>query len=226
MSRWAGWSSVASLAGALHSRPPRRPAFDRPAGSADDTGASVIEIALVLGLVLVVAAAGLEALRALKTRQAGQAAARALLHDLQEVALRARTTGRARGVRLTMGGGQALWEEFEDGNANGIRTAEIEAGIDPASGPPRPAFRNAGATLAIVKLVPTTDHAGVLAAGSLPIRFGISPLIVFTPRRTASSGSIYVAGDDTRQYAIRVLGTTQRWRLLCLDEQAFLWRRC
>lgn len=226
MSRWAGWSLVASL-GASHSRPPRRPALDLPASDRTrDTGTSVIEIVLVLALVLVVAAAGLEALRALKTRQAGQAAARVLLHDLQEVALRARTTGLARGVRLTMGGGQALWEEFEDGNANGIRIAEIDAGIDPASGPPRPAFRNAGASLAIVKVVPTTDHAGVLAAGTPPVRFGVSPLIVFTPRRTASSGSLYVAGDDARQYAIRVLGTTQRWRLLCLDEQAFLWRGC
>ncbi len=149
-----------------------------------------------------------------------------LMHDLQQLARRARTSGAAIGVRLTPDAMGDVLEEFEDGNGNGVKNAEIAAGVDHATAPPRPVFRERGARLAIVNTIPTTDEAGTLSADDAPVRFGVSPLIVFTPRRTASSGSIYVAGPDDRQYAIRVLGTTQRWRLLCLDEQAFTWKEC
>jgi hypothetical protein len=227
MSESAGWVSCTRPAHAATTRPPRRFAHTSTGGRLGRaTGLSVVELVLVVALMLGLAASGLEVLRSVARQQAGQAAARMLLHDLQDVAVRARSTGRARAVRLTAAGTGATWQEFEDGNGNGVRLVEIDAAVDPATGPPRPAFREGRAALAIVKVVPTTDHTGVLAAGASPIRFGVSPLIVFTPRRTSSSGSIYVAGDDARQYAIRILGTTQRWRLLCMDDAAFQWRGC
>ncbi len=189
-------------------------------------GFSMLEILIVAALVLGVGVSGLRALHDLRQRQAGREAARMLLHDLQQVARRARTTGTARGIRLTVGEPGDVLEEFEDGNGNGVKVAEIAAGVDRAVAPPRPAFREGQARLAIVRTVPTTDQAGTLSAGEAPVRFGVSALIVFTPRRTASSGSIYVAGPDERQYAIRVLGTTQRWRLLCLDDRTATWEGC
>lgn len=198
-----------------------------PRPSAGSTlGISTLELLIVIALATLVGVTGLEALHGLRQRQAGREAARVLVHDLQDVARTARISGRARGVRLTPRDTGAIWEEFEDGNGNGVKAAEILAGVDPPVGSARPAFREGRATLALVRDVPTTDHAGRLSAGEDPVRFGVSPLIVFTPRRTASSGSIYVAGPDDRQYAIRVLGTTQRWRLLCLDERSDLWEGC
>lgn len=201
----------------------RGPAALRHRGAA---GATLLEISLVMGLVGLIGASAFSALRAMHAQRAGREAARALLHDLQEVAQRARVSGTARAVRFAPGGTADTFVEFEDGNGNGIRLAEVEAETDPPVGPPRLAFREGHARLAIVRPVPSTDHASTLPAGASPIRFGVSPLVIFTPRRTGSSGSLYIVGPDGRQYAIRILGTTMRWRLLCLDEVHESWVAC
>jgi len=204
------------------------PGLRRPLEPQDhgDAGVTLLEITLVLGLVVLVGASGVSMLRAMQAQRAGREAARTLLHDLQQVAQRARASGEARAVRFTLEGASDTFVEFVDGNGNGIKLAEVEAGTDAPAGPPRLAFQEGRARLAIVRAVPSTDHATTLPAGASPVRFGVSPLVVFTPRRTGSSGSLYVAGPDGRQYAIRILGTTMRWRLLCLDEESETWAGC
>lgn len=103
-----------------------------------------------------------------------------------------------------------------DGNRNGLRTSEIQQGIDrTTSEPERLDMHFAGVAFGILTGVPDAD--GQPANGSDGVRFGISKLLSMNPDGTASSGTVYLHGRSRTQYAVRVLGTTGRVRVLKFD---------
>jgi hypothetical protein len=215
---------MTSLAGAVWPSPRLHQVGSR---AARDEGTSLLEVLLLLALGVAVVGGGISALADVRRERAGLEAARLLMHELQAIAYRARFEGRALGVQLSQPtNGDATWQVYADGNGDGVRVSDVKSGIDPPLGPPRRAFAEGTARLAIVHDVPTTDNQGVLAAGEAPVRFGVASYISFSPRRTGPSGSIYIAGPSGQQYAIRVLGTTGRLRLLCVDLKAWHWDGC
>ena len=194
---------------------------------AGEAGRSLLELVFMVALAALVSSAGLGALRHQRAERAGREAARLLMHELQAVAYDARLSATDMAVVLEQPDtGHATFQVLTDGNGNGVKVADVAAGIDRPVGAARLAFAEGTARLAIARPVPTTDHSGTLAAGSAPVRFGIAPYISFSPRRTGSSGSIHIRGPEGSQYAIRVLGSTGRLRLLCLNATAFLWEGC
>lgn len=93
----------------------------------------------------------------------------------------------------------------EDGNRNGVRTREIELGID----------REIEPAIRLADLFPGVEIGLTpLVAGTDPIQLGGTDLLSFTPRGTATSGSVYVKGRDGTQWVVRVLGSTARARVL------------
>jgi len=107
-------------------------------------------------------------------------------------------------LRFEDGPSGITFRMFVDGNRNGVRTADISAGIDlPVEAPVRLGELYQGVAIAV---------AG--AAGSDPVKLGASNLLSFTPFGTASSGSVFVRGRDGSQFAVRVLGATGRARVL------------
>jgi len=103
-----------------------------------------------------------------------------------------------------------------DGNGNGLRTAEIQRGVDRTiSEPERLDAHFADVALGILAGVPDAD--GQPAGGSDGVRFGTSKLLSMNPDGTASSGTLYLHGKGRTQYAVRVLGTTGRVRVLKFD---------
>lgn len=94
---------------------------------------------------------------------------------------------------------------FLDRNRNGLRTADIAAGIDvPLEAPVDLADLFPGVTIGAV------PETGVLD----PLQIGESRLVSFTALGTATPGTIYVRGRDGSQYAVRILGPTARTRVL------------
>ncbi len=206
---------------------PPRGGAGRALWPAAETGTSLLELLLMVAMVAAVSAIGLGGLRHARAERAGREAARLLMYQLQAVANDARLSATDMAVTLTQPvDGVAMFQVLEDGNGNGVRVAEVAAGVDHHVGGPRPAFTEGSARLAIAQPVPTTDQSGTLPAGSAPVRFGIAPYISFSPRRAGASGSIYVVGPNRAHYAIRVLGSTGRLRLLCLNDTAFTWENC
>jgi hypothetical protein len=114
---------------------------------------------------------------------------------------------------------------YVDGNANGVRTGEIRAGVDEQWLPPmRLAEQFARVRFAIGRDVPAIDDEGTaLAAGSDPLRFGRADILTFTPLGTATSGTLYLEGPGGQQYALRILGGTGRTRLLRYDAVQRRW---
>ncbi len=192
-------------------------------GSRSRRGVSLPELLIVLALTGIVSSAALHALGDLRDERAGREAARGVVADLRRVAQAARHARRALAIEFQPGD-DAAWRVIADGNGNGVTMADVSAGIDVPEAW-TPVFREGRASLAITRAVPDTDGSGSIAAGSAPVRFGVMPRVIFTPRGTATAGSIFVAGRGNRMYAIRVLGSTQRVRLLCLS-QVDAWEAC
>ena len=94
---------------------------------------------------------------------------------------------------------------FVDGDGNGVRAADILAGVDPPLEPPvRLSALFPGVSIAL-----SDDEAG-----ADPVHIGRTSLMSFTPAGTSTPGSIYVRGYDGTQLVVRVLGATGRARVL------------
>ena len=193
----------------------RRPPNSSPGTRRPDRGASLIELLVAIGLASVVGLGAWRALADLRDERAAREAARVEGDAPQVGHHAARRLGQAHGVEIDATA-PARWRVLVDGNGNGITTADISSGIDPPITTWTWVFREGVARLAVERDLPAADDGGVIAAGSAPVRLGAVPRIVFTARGTSSAGSLYVAGAGGRAYAIRLLGTTQRVRLLCL----------
>lgn len=103
---------------------------------------------------------------------------------------------------------------FQDGNHNGVRSADIDANVDRQIEPP----------VRLPDQFPGVDFGLTLEGQSTnPIQLGGTTLLTFTPEGTATSGSLYVRGRKGVQYAVRVLGATGRARVQRYDERQHAW---
>lgn len=164
-------------------------------------GFTLVEVLFTLGLIGVLTIVSVPQVLSSLSKSRGVAAAR---YVASRMALaRAQAVSRSANValRFTAGAGGTFVAVFMDGNANGVRMADIEADIDPV----------VSADVLLSDLFPgvqvTLEPEGAVAAGP-------SRLFSFTAMGTATSGSVYLRGPDGTQWAVRVLGTTGRTRVL------------
>ena len=109
-------------------------------------------------------------------------------------AMRWRSVSENRTVGLFFEQVAGLWQwwEVDDGNGNGLRTAEVRNGTDPKrSGPHRVANAHRGVRLGFPVAGPLPEippRRGALSVSD-PVRFGRSDLISFNSRGRSSSGT-------------------------------------
>ena len=102
-----------------------------------------------------------------------------------------------------------------DANANGVRRAEVDAGIDGELQAEVSVVRQfAGVAFAVGVACPGIDGGAAVPPGDAPIKVGASSLLVFTPDGTSSGGTVYLTADTGELFAVRVLGATARVRVL------------
>lgn len=155
---------------------------------------------------------GLRALDDFRTR----AAARYLAQRLADARLSAIKRAKAHGLRFEASAPDYRVTTVVDGNGNGLRTAEIQQGVDRTiSEPEQLAAHFRDVVFGILDGLPDAD--GQPANGSEGVRVGTSRLLAMNPDGTSSSGTLYVHGRDRSQYAVRVLGVTGRVRVLKYD---------
>ena len=118
---------------------------------------------------------------------------------------------------------------YQDGNGNGIRTAEIRSGVDPwISGPEQLEERFAGIRFAISVPGPVPEippRRGRLKNLNDPIKFGRSDILSCSRFGKCSSGTLYLSAGKFRLAAVRVRGwSTQvmRWEY---DPRGKYWKR-
>lgn len=185
----------------------------RPPG--DRAGFSLLELTIVLGLSLIVWSLAFAVTAPMRDRARGIGAARHLAARLAQMRIEALRRGDAAGLRFRTTAGEVTFEPVADGNGNGLRSAELDRGIDLTTGTPeRLADDFPGVRFAIVTTVPPVDGEGPpLAAGSSAVRIGSSTIASFGPSGGSTSGTWYLAGPDDRQFAVRLFGPTGRLRV-------------
>jgi Tfp pilus assembly protein FimT len=181
--------------------------------SADARGYAFVDVLFVtalVGVVLAMAAPNLTAgLDAVRTRAAGRylTAQMALARTqaaIRSAAVALRFESDAAGVSVSV---------VADGNGNGVRTREIDEGVD----------RVVVAPVRLEHLFPGVTIGGPAGSDESAVRLGSSTLLTFTPSGTSTSGTVYLTGRGGSRSAVRVLGATGRVRLLRYESGSGIW---
>lgn len=110
----------------------------------------------------------------------------------------------------------------EDGNGDGIRTAELRSGVDtPLTVPDVLGWHFPNVVFGILPGVPDADGQAVTSQDGVHV--GVSRILSMNPNGSSSSGTLYVHGRERSQYAVRVLGATGRVRLMKYDAPRQRW---
>jgi type II secretory pathway pseudopilin PulG len=176
-------------------------------------GFSLIELMFAMGLAATLTAAAIPHLAASVHEFQAASAARSVAARLQHTRVRAIARSRDTAVRVTRDAGGYVITTFEDGNANGVRTADIQSGTDVAvERPARLIEQFPGVDFGSLPGIPGAE--GSTAPGTDPVRLGSADSVTFTPAGTATAGSLYLRSGSSAQYVVRIYGETGRTRIL------------
>ena len=194
----------------------------RRGGAASSCGITLVELLFALAVAVTVLTMAIpEGLRA-RDEYRTRAAAQYLASRLGQARLSAIRRSRFVGLRFESSSGEYAFRSVEDGNINGLKTAEILAGTDPTvTAPERLETKFAGVAFGILTGVPDADGQPVDSSDG--VRVGSAGILSMNPNGSSSSGTVYVHGRERSQYAVRVLGATGRVRVLKYAEPLARW---
>ena len=189
-------------------------------------GYSVLELMMVVGLGVTLSAAAVpQYLTALdEVRVSG--AAHHVSARLQRARMEAVRRSAMVGLQITQApGGRYTYGLYVDGNRNGVLSLDIQRGVDRSiAADERLADQFTGVEFGVVPGLPPID-AGGSAPGADPIHLGAGSIASFSALGTATSGTLYIRGRRTAQYAVRIFGETGKTRMLKFEPRARKWRQ-
>ena len=179
-------------------------------------GFSLVELLVVLALIGLFAVMATANLSATQRRLDFDEFAREIVNSIQVCRWKALNERHYTGIVIAQDGGIFRFSFYRDGNGNGIRTADIQTGVDPGFLHPVHVYRAVG-----------DMEAGVLNTGVPeippkkgwvdpvdPVKFGKSNIISFSPDGQSSSGTLYLTcHSQERMYAIVLYGPTAKLSL-------------
>lgn len=109
---------------------------------------------------------------------------------------------------------QGYWlRTYADGNNNGVLATDIAGGIDwPLTINEQLDYHFPGVTLGILPGVTALD-VGTPFDPTDPVQIGPSTFLSFNPLGSCTSGTVFIRGRESSQFAVRVLGATGRTRI-------------
>ena len=179
-----------------------------------ERGFSMFELLVVLFIVGVMAAVSIPHLKAYAVEAHLLGAGRVFAGEFRKARSIAVRSNVNTAIRFESRNGVDFYSTYQDGNGNGVRSADIASGVDPRiAGPLR---LDAGAhdvRVGINPGVPAPPPETGMLDPTDPIRFGPSNMLSFTPLGTATPGTFYLAGE-TLQAGVRVTAASSRVRLM------------
>jgi type II secretory pathway pseudopilin PulG len=190
-------------------------------------GFSTIEALVVLALLGIALSISVPALSALRENGRTAAGARVLAMELNRMRWESVARRRGTGLFFERGPDGWGWRVVEDGNGNGLRTAEIQRGVDPTlSGPHRLEDRVEDVRLGFPPAGPfprIPPRTGDIDDIDDPVQFGRSDIVAFSPLGRSSSGTLYVTDGRRGLFGIVLFGPASRVRVWRYDSEAGKW---
>jgi hypothetical protein len=180
----------------------------------NERGHSLAEMVVVLVIIMILAAVGLPGFRAASIEAHLLGAGRIFKSEFRKARSVAARGNVYTAIRFERHEDRDWFAVYVDGNLNGVRTQDIEAGLDQRLAGPFPLDGRApGVRVGINAGVPAIPPETGLLDTDDPIRFGRSNMVSFSPVGTATPGTFYLAGEGI-QAAVRVTGGNARVRLM------------
>ena len=190
-----------------------------------ERGATLVETAVATGIVVAVVGISVPLVIAGRHEQRVVDAARFLSGRFMLARAVAARRGASVGLRFEADARGVRFRTYVDGNGNGVRTSDINGGVDlPIGEETRLGDRFNGVRFELGAATPAIGAAAPTGSGADPIRFGASDILAVTPLGTATSGTLYLRSREGHQAAVRILGATARARILLYDFHAGEWR--
>jgi prepilin-type N-terminal cleavage/methylation domain-containing protein len=186
-------------------------------------GYSLIELMFVLGLVAITSGIIAPRLLAGLDDARTRGAARYLASRLQQTRMEAVARNATVALRfMTVDGGLAV-VPFLDGNRNGVRSLDIQRGVDrPLRREERLKDQFPEVDFGTLPDLPAVDGSSA-PPDSDPVRLGSSDAVSFTPDGTATPGSLYLLGRGGTQLVVRIFGETGKTRILRYEPRNRTW---
>jgi type II secretory pathway pseudopilin PulG len=190
-----------------------------------EVGSSLVEMLVVVSLIGMSAAISTAAMTTMVKRRDLRSAALHIRTLMQLNDTEGQTLGAYRGIRFSKVDEVWYYTVYEDGNKNGVLSADIAAGIDRVVQPSRPLLP----TGSITRLgfppggVPDPDTRLPLLPGARPVQFGRSNLCSFSENGTCTAGSIYLTDGVSTTAAVRCSGATGRIHILYYGYEGARW---
>lgn len=195
--------------------------------SAPPRGFSLPELLAVLLVLGLVAALAVPAFGEISSQLSLRAACADVAAIFNKARMHAAFERRDTGVKWISAGGDVVLTIYEDGNGNGVLSADIRSGVDRrVAGPFSMKGKHPGVTFSFVPRFSGPDPGGA-AIGDLsdPIRFGRSDICSFSPLGHSSPGSVYLSNGRSRQAVVRVGPMSSTIQILEWESGAKAWRK-
>jgi len=187
-------------------------------------GYSLLEVLVAVSLMAIVAGAAIPLAQGGLDRTRASAAANYVAGRIALARFEAVKRSAFVAIRFVDGPDGYWLRAYVDGNGDGVLSRDITRGIDrPISIDERLDHHFPGITFGIQPNVTSVDPGQPFNAGD-PIQIGASALLSFSPTGSSTSGTLFVRGRHSSQFAVRVLGVTGRTRVLRFDFQDGTWR--
>jgi type II secretory pathway pseudopilin PulG len=177
-------------------------------------GFTFFDLLFATALIAVVMAAAVPQLLAGLDEWRTRGAVRYLSGRLYQARMEAAVRNADTAVRFVHAGSSYEYVTIADGNRNGVRSLEVQAGIDRVvHSKERLTDKFPGVDFGALPGLPPVDPSGA-APGSDPIRLGTGDMVTFTPLGASTPGSLYIRGRGKVQYVLRVFAETGKIRML------------
>lgn len=187
-------------------------------------GYSFIEVVFVAGLAATIALVALPNIQRMLDEFRAVGATRYLAARLARTRSEALARSTDAALRFVRVGPTYRYGAYIDGNANGVRSADITNGIDRLISPEeRLGDQFAGVDFGVLPGLPAPEGSNT-APGVDPVRLGTGDIATFSPQGTATPGSLYILGPHAVQLMIRIVGETGRTRILKFDARNRNWK--